>query len=136
MQSWKMLLNDSQDASFHLRSPYFLTGVGSSAEQRGGGLLPRLDTRYSLLRYAATGSGRVVWKTNTPLNRPCAYNGWEGEREMAMKERTQHPAPTAKALSYSPEMTDAEIAALIARLHRNAAARTHPGPQITDSVEV
>ena len=55
---------------------------------------------------------------------------------MAMKERTQHPAPTAKALSYSPEMTDAEIAALIARLHRNAAARTHPGPQITDSVEV
>lgn len=55
---------------------------------------------------------------------------------MAMKERTRPPAQTTKTPLYSPEMTDAEIAALVARLHRNAAARTHPVPHITDSVEV
>jgi hypothetical protein len=55
---------------------------------------------------------------------------------MALKERTRHPVQTAKTPLYSPEMSDAEIAALIARLHRNAAARTHPDPHIADSVEV
>jgi hypothetical protein len=55
---------------------------------------------------------------------------------MAMKERTRSPESAAKTPLYSPEMTDAEIAALIARLHRNAAARTHPDPLIADSVEV
>jgi hypothetical protein len=55
---------------------------------------------------------------------------------MAMKERAVHPEQSAKTPMYSPEMTDAEVAALVARLHRDAAARTHPDPHITDSAEV
>lgn len=55
---------------------------------------------------------------------------------MAMKERTRHPDLITKTPVYSTEMTDTEIAALIARLHRNAAARTHPNPHVADSVEV
>jgi hypothetical protein len=55
---------------------------------------------------------------------------------MAMKERIQHPDQTTKTPVYSPEMTDMEISALIARLHRNAAARTHPNPHVADSVAV
>lgn len=55
---------------------------------------------------------------------------------MVMKERAHHPDRTAKTPMYSPEMTDAEIDAFIARLHRNATARTHSNPHVADSVEV
>ncbi len=51
-----------------------------------------------------------------------------------MKERPSQENDAEPTPVYSPQMTDTEIAALIARLDANREARTHGQPNTTDSV--
>lgn len=51
------------------------------------------------------------------------------------KERLSRENQAERTPVYSPQMTDAEIEALIARLDANREARTHGQPNITDSVQ-
>ncbi len=53
-----------------------------------------------------------------------------------MKERPSQENQAERTPVYSPQMTDAEIAALIARLDANREARTHGQPNVTDSVQI
>lgn len=54
----------------------------------------------------------------------------------AMKECLRENEKEEPTIVYSPAMTDAEIEALIARLHYNTEARTHERPNTTDAVKL
>ncbi len=53
-----------------------------------------------------------------------------------VKERLSDNEEEEPTTVYSPTMTDAEIEALIARLHHNTEARTHARPNTTDAVKL